>query len=85
LNGRRETVQTITFAPPQEVVRELELLVQRGQYRDLSEAMTEAARLLVQRERAAQAVTQILAIRHKLAGWQADVTQAVVASHEEET
>ena len=76
---------TIAFVPPQEVARELELLVQRGRYRDLPEAMTEAARLLVQRERAAQAIAQIQAIRQKLADWQADVTQAVVASHEEET
>jgi len=51
-----------------EVARELELLVQRGRYRDLPEAMTEAAKLLVQRERAAQAIAQILAIRRKLAG-----------------
>ena len=76
---------TIAFVPPQEVARELESLVQRGRYRDLPEAMTEAAKLLVQRERAAQAMAQIQAIRQKLAGWQADVTQAVVASHEEET
>ena len=75
----------IAFVPPQEVARELELLVQQGRYRDLPEAMTEAAKLLVQRERAAQAIAQIQAIRQKLAGWQADVTQAVVASHEEET
>jgi Arc/MetJ-type ribon-helix-helix transcriptional regulator len=77
-------VETVAFAPPQEVARELELLVQRGRYRDVPEAMTEAIRLLVQRERVAQAVAQILAIRQKLAGWQADVTQAVVTSHEEE-
>ena len=59
---------TIAFIPPQEVARELELLVQRGRYRDLPEAMTKAARLLVQRERAAQAIAQIQAIRRKLAG-----------------
>ena len=76
---------TIAFDPPKEEDRELELLVQRGRYRDLPEAMTEAAKLLVQRERAAQAIAQILAIRQKLSDWQADVTQAVVASHEEET
>jgi hypothetical protein len=42
-------------------------------------------KLLVQREKAAQATAQILAVRRKLADWQADLTQAVVASHEEET
>ncbi|MFB0534519.1 MAG: hypothetical protein ACETWR_06020 [Anaerolineae bacterium] len=76
---------TIAFVPPQEVARELELLVQRGRYRDLPEAMTEAAMLLVQRERAAQAIAQIQAIRRKIAGWQADATQAAVLSHEEES
>jgi Arc/MetJ-type ribon-helix-helix transcriptional regulator len=81
----REAMETITFAPPPEVAGALELLVQRGRYRDLSEAMNEAVRLLVQREKAAQATTQILAIRRKLADWQADLTQAVVASHGEET
>lgn len=79
---REKTV--ITFAPSPEVACELELLVQKGRYRDLSEAMNEAVRLLVQREKAAQAVAQILAIRRKLADWQADLTQAVVASHEGE-
>lgn len=78
-------METTTFAPSPEVARELELLVQRGRYRDLSEAMNEAIRLLVQREKAAQATAQILAIRRKLADWQVDLTQAVVASHEEET
>jgi len=78
-------METVTFAPPPEVAGTLELLVQRGRYRDLSEAMNEAVRLLVQREKAAQATAQILAIRRKLADWQADLTQAVVASHEEET
>lgn len=39
----------------------------------------------IQRERAAQALAQIRTIRQKLAGWQADVTQAVVCAHEEET
>jgi hypothetical protein len=47
--------------------------------------MNEAVRLLVQREKAAQVTAQILAIRRKLADWQVDLTQAVVASHEEET
>ncbi len=78
-------METITFIPSPEIAGELELLMQKGRYRDLSEAMNEAARLLIQRERAAQAVAQILAIRRKLIGWQADLTQAVVASHEEET
>jgi len=36
----------------------------------------------VQREKAVQAVAQILAIRRKLADWQVDLTQAVVASHD---
>ncbi len=39
---------------------------------------------LTQRERAAYAVAEIQALRRKLADWPADVTQAVVASHEEE-
>ena len=76
-------METITFTPPQEVVRELELLVQRGRYPSLAEAMIEAARLLVQREMATQALAQILTFRQKLADWQANVTQAVVVSHEE--
>jgi len=78
-------METITFAPSPEVACDLEWLMQRGRYRDLSEAMNKAIRLLVQREKAAQATAQILAIRRKLADWQVDLTQVVVASHEEET
>jgi len=39
---------------------------------------------LSQRERAARALTEIQAIRRKLSGWHADLTQSVVASHQEE-
>jgi len=34
----REAMETTTFVPSPEVARDLELLVQRGRYRDLSEA-----------------------------------------------
>ena len=78
-------VNTSTFVLPQEVARDVESLIERGRYRDLSEAMTEAARLLVKQEQAAQAISQILAIRQRLAGWQANVTEAIVSVHEEET
>jgi len=75
---------TITFRPPPQVAEELDRLVRSGRYADLPSAITEAVTLLLQREKASRAVARIRNIHHRLHGWDADLTQAVVTSHEDE-
>ena len=77
-------MQMITFTPPDEIAQELEQLIQRGRYRTVDEAMTEAARLLIRRDQADEAFAQITAIRRKLESSPAGLTREIVAAHEEE-
>lgn len=77
-------MDTITFRPPNDLASELELLVRRGRFGSITEAMIEAVRLLIQRERTAQALAHVAALREKTRQWPADLTAAVVAGHEEE-
>ena len=76
--------QVINFRASPQLIKQIENIVKDGQYKDRTEAINEALRLLVRRHFAIKAQKQTLKLRQEIGKQNGNLTKALFETRAEE-
>ena len=76
--------EVVNFRTTPELIRQMQKIVDSGYYRNRTEAMNDAIRLLVRRYMAVRVRQKIFKTRRKLGKYKGDLTGALITTRNEE-